>query len=102
MTHEEMKKKAPMVVTWAGILAALGLGITAMGSANSLENLALANQKDIFYERAIRETSSANLESQLGELDEDIDELKDEVTEEAKEIKDLLNQLLLREAAPIN
>lgn len=101
--NDYLKKANHPIVSWAMILAALGLGANALISANSVENLALANEKDIFYERAIRETSTVSLEEKLEALDEDIKEVKDDVKEEAREIKELLNELLLQRAiSPTN
>ncbi len=96
-------KKAQPVAIWGFLVFALGLGGNALWSANSLENLALANEKDIFHERELRVASAEVLERQLEDLDEDLDELKKDFKTETGEIKGLLNQLLLRQASqPIN
>ncbi len=84
-------------ISWVVIIAALGLGGNALYSANGLENIVLANEKDIFYEREIRVAAAAVLEEDLEELSEDLKELKQEQKEANKEIKNLLNTLILRE-----
>jgi len=102
MNGNDVKKKAPVVISWALILAALGIGITAMSSANELENLALANEKDIFYEREQRIIGAEVLEKDIEDLSEDVNELKQDLKEETGEIKELLNQLLLRQVLESN
>ena len=69
-----------------------------MYSANAVENLALANEKDIFYEREIRTAGAAVLEENFEDLKEDVKDIKQEIKEESSDIKELLNQLLLKQA----
>ena len=99
MTGTEYFKKAHPAISWVVIFAALSLGGNAMYSANAVENLALANEKDIFYEREIRIVSSEVLKEDLGELKTEIGEVKKELKAETTEIKRLLNELLLQRAA---
>jgi len=92
-------KKAHPVIQWGLLIAAIGLGGKAMYAANNVENLALANEKDIFYEREIRVVSAVTLEKNLDELKEAVDKFKQELKSETGEIKALLNQILLQRVA---
>jgi len=98
-------KKAQPAVVGSLLVFALGLGGNALYSANSVENLALANEKDIFYEKKLRIIGQAVLEQDLGELKQDLKEFQTEVKSETDEIKRLLNQILLQRVntiPPIN
>ncbi len=94
-------KKAQPVAIWAVLIGALGLGGNALYSANAVENLALANEKDIFYEKEMRIVEAAVLEKNLGELKQDVKEFQREMKVETGDIKALLNQLLLRQALEV-
>lgn len=94
-------KKAQPVAMWALIIGAIGLGGNALYSANAVENLALANEKDIFYEKEMRIVGAAALEKDIGELKQDVKALQLEMKAETGDIKDLLNQLLLRQVGTI-
>lgn len=96
----DLKKAQPFAVG-SLLVIAIGLGGNAMWAANSVENMALANEKDIFYEKEMRIVGAAFLEQKLEDLDEDLNEFQKEVKQETGEIKDLLNELLLRQAAPV-
>lgn len=89
-------KEAQPYAVWLVLIAAIALGGDALYSANAVENLALANEKDIFYEREMRIIGAEVLEENLGELKADVREFKREMKKDTGDIKALLNQLLLR------
>ena len=95
-------KKAQPAALWALIVAALGLGGNALYSANSVENLALANEKDIFYEKEMRIVEAAFLEESFRELKQDVKAFQKEMKKETSDIKNLLNQLLLRQVGTLS
>lgn len=91
----DLKKAQPFAVGGLLVLA-IGLAGNAMWAANSLENLVLGNVKDIFYEKEARVVGAAVLKKSIEDLNEDIKDLDDDFKQETKEIKNLLNQLLLQ------
>ncbi len=89
-------KKAQPAIIGTLLVGAIGLGGNALYSANAVENLALANEKDIFYEKELRIIGQAVLEQDIEELKEDVREFQQEFKAETGEIKQLLNQILLQ------
>ena len=93
-------KKVNNPISWSLIIAAIGLGSSALYSANNVENLALNNKAEIKLEHALRI-------SETEELNEDIDELKDSVQDiyakqetDNTEIKGLLYDILRQNLQP--
>ncbi|TDI73862.1 MAG: hypothetical protein E2O82_05105 [Betaproteobacteria bacterium] len=89
-------KQAQPFAVGSLLVFALGLGGQALWSANAVENLALANEKDILHEKEMRVVGAAVLEQDIGELKADVKELQKEMKAETGDIKRLLNQLLLQ------
>ena len=71
-------KKAQPAIIGTLLVGAIGLGGNALYSANAVENLALANEKDIFYEKELRIIGQAVLEQDIEELKEDVREFQQE------------------------
>ncbi len=84
-----------------GIGIALSLAGSSLYSANEVENLAMANQLEIRHEKELRISEVGGIKEDLGELKEDTKQLERTLKTETDAIKQLLQQLLLRQAASV-
>lgn len=99
--NDYLKKASHPGVTWAVIIAAVGLSGQALYAVNDVENLAHANSLLIGHEKELRISESAGVKEDLKELKQDTKELAQSLKEETTAIKNLLQQLLLRQAGVI-
>lgn len=97
--NDYLKKAQHPAISWSVIVVALGLGGTSLNSANEVENLAMANQLEIRHEKELRISEQSGIKEDLGELKEDTKQLARTLKIETDAIKQLLQQLLLRQAA---
>ena len=97
--NDYLKKASHPAISWAAIIAAVGLGASGLYSANAVENIALGNVRDIAHEKELRISEQLGIKEDLKELKQDSKDLADTLREETQDIKLLLQQLLLRQAA---
>lgn len=97
--NDYLKKVNHSVISWSAIIAAVGLGASGLYSANAVENIALGNVRDIAHERELRISEQLGIKEDLEELKQDSKDLANTLREETNAIKNLLQQLLLRQAA---
>ena len=72
-------------ITGTIILSVIGLAAGGFSSVNSLENQVQANEGEIKHQKELRQAENSRIKSDLKDLKED-----------SKEIKQLINQLILR------
>ena len=89
-------------VSWVVIVAALGLGGTSLKAVNDLENLAMGTAQDLRHEKELRLVEQLGIKEDLYELKADTKQLERTLKTETDAIKQLLQQLLLRQAASIS
>lgn len=89
-------------VSWVVIIAALGLGGSSLKAVNDVENLANATALQLQHEKELRISEQLGLKEDLGELKEDTKQLARTLKTETDAIKQLLQELLLRQAASVS
>lgn len=101
MNEYLLKKATSPGLTWTAILAALAIGGQTLYAVNDVENLSQANSLLIGHEKELRISVTSGIKEDLKELKEDTKQLGRTLKEETDAIKQLLQQLLLRQAAAI-
>lgn len=99
--NDYLKKAQHPAVSIAAIGLALSLAGSSLYSANAVENLAMANQLEIRHEKELRISEQSGIKEDLGELKQSTKELAQDLKDETTAIKQLLQQLLLRQAGVI-
>ncbi len=97
--NDYLKKVQHPVISIAAIGIALSLAGSSLYSANAVENLANANQLEIRHEKELRISEQLGIKEDLEELKDDTKRLDRTLKIETDAIKQLLQQLLLRQAA---
>ncbi len=98
MSEERRNKIHHPYVTSGVIVSIVGLFVSGIGSFNTLETHAEINASDIAHERELRISQNNNVKEKLDELKQDSKDLKKDLKESTDEIKNLINELLLRES----
>lgn len=95
-------KKIKNPIPLALVIAAIGLGSSALYSANSVENLALNNKAEIKLESALRIIEANNLAKDLKELQDSVQDIYAKQETDTTEIKSLLYDILRQNLQPRN
>ncbi len=93
-------KKIKNPIPLALIIAAIGLGSSALYSANSVENLALNNKAEIKLESILRVVEAKQLAKDLEELQGSIQDIYAKQETDTSEIKSLLYDILRQNLQP--
>ena len=95
-------KKIKNPIPLALVITAIGIGSSALYSANSVENLALNNKAEIKLESILRVVEAKQLAKDLEELQDSIQDIYAKQETNTSEIKSLLYDILRQNLQPRN